>query len=77
MPIELPIEVDEDVAEEIRDDLADGRTVTIQIDAEEAGELPDLIDYQLETEGHATGTSAAYREWKRERDAPEETGRFF
>ena len=77
MSVELPIVLDDDVAEEIRADLADGRRVTLQIDADEAGELSDLIDYQLETEECASETTEAYREWKAERDEPTKSRRFF
>lgn len=76
MSVELPIVLDDDVAEEIRADLADGRRVTLQIDADEAGELSDLIDYQLETAERANEATEAYREWKEERDEPTESRRF-
>lgn len=77
MSVELPIVLDDDVAEEIRADLADGRRVTLQIDADEAGELSDLIDYQLETAERASEATEAYREWKQERDEPTKSRRLF
>ena len=77
MTIELPMQVDDDVAVEIRADLADGRPVTIRIEADEAGEIPDLIEYQLETSEAASAVTPEYREWKKEREEPAKSGRFF